>query len=201
MKAWLKGGLFVLVIAVVILFFYSDYLFFSSDYNLNVFLSIISLGVLIISGIIIGFLHDRIKLKSYKAIYLFYLISFILIILFLLNFMPWGDWEIFNFQTFLFLAFPIISLIFSGIFWIFEKKQFESNFMVYSSFYLSVFAIFVIIIISLLSITAEGESLLAAYVMILFSYFLWGLSFIFLIIGFIITKLKSKNKKEIIIKK
>ena len=199
MKAWLKGGLFAFAIAAVILFFYSDYLFFDPEYDLNIFLLIISLAVLIMSGVIIEFLHYKMKLKSYKSIYFFYLISFILIALFFFIFLFKDPnlseigLEDFDFHAVLFLTFPLISLIFSGIFWIFDKKQLESNFMVYLSVYLSAFAIFVIMIISLLAMTAEGESSMAASIMIFLSYSVWGLSFIFLIIGLVIEKMKTKR--------
>ncbi len=140
------------------------------------------------------------KLRSYKALYLFYIVSFILIMS-LFIFVPGEDWETFNYQTFLFLAFPIVSLIFSWIFWIFDKKQFELNFMVYLSFYLSTFAILVIIIMLLFSIMAtEGEAMLLASLMISLSYFVWGLSLIFLIIGWMIGKIKAKKQQPIQIK-
>ncbi len=184
---WLKGGIVGLAIGIIILLLSS---YSTRNFSQSIFL----LVVLIISGIIIGFFHNRIKLRSYKAIYLFYIVSFILIML-LFIFAPGEDWETFNYQTFLFLAFPIVSLIFSGIFWIFDKKQFKSNFMVYLSFYLSTFAILVIMIMLLFSIMAtEGEAMLLAGLMIILSYFVWGLSLIFLIIGWMIEKRKSKKQ-------
>jgi MFS family permease len=185
--SWLKGGIVGLAIGIIILLLSS---YSTRNFSQSIFL----LVVLIISGIIIGFFHNRIKLRSYKAIYLFYIVSFILIML-LFIFAPGEDWETFNYQTFLFLAFPIVSLIFSGIFWIFDKKQFKSNFMVYLSFYLSTFAILVIMIMLLFSIMAtEGEAMLLAGLMIILSYFVWGLSLIFLIIGWMIEKRKSKKQ-------
>jgi predicted neutral ceramidase superfamily lipid hydrolase len=190
--SWLKGGIVGLAIGIIILLLSS---YSTRNFSQSIFL----LVVLIISGIIIGFFHNRIKLRSYKAIYLFYIVSFILIML-LFIFAPGEDWETFNYQTFLFLAFPIVSLIFSGIFWIFDKKQFKSNFMVYLSFYLSTFAILVIMssyyfpIMATIEDDFKGEAMLLAGLMIILSYFVWGLSLIFLIIGWMIEKRKSKKQ-------